>query len=127
MTTYTILCLSDGPMEAIASRLRSQCELLTTSSASQAMAYLFVNRRIDAVILDQRSQAHASVGIARLLHSMRADVPVVLLSPEVLQPLPRGVTACLSGEDTLDRVVPTLNALLATTADRLACLAGLAR
>lgn len=126
MATYTILCLSNDPA-AIASRLHDQCELLTTSSASQAMAYLFINRRIDAVIVDQRSQPRANPGIVRLLRSIRAEVPVVLLSPDLLQPLPRGVAACLSGDATLDRLVPTLNLLLTTLADRLALLAGLAR
>ncbi len=122
MSTYTILCLSNDPCASdIARGLRSNVyQLLVTGSTAQAMAYLFVNRRIDAVILDHGSEPHAGVGVARLLRSVRPDIPILLLCQEMLEPLPNCVDACLSGEDIPAALDPTLNLLLTMPAGDLA-------
>lgn len=122
MPSYTILCVGeDFAGSSIALSLRNNSHhLLMADSPSRAMAYVFVNRHIDAVVIEQRQQPFAGLNTAHLLRTVRADVPILLLSSETLDPLPFCVDACLSGDNLLDRLLLTLDLLLARPAGGLA-------
>lgn len=127
MPSYTILCVSDDPAGgSIALGLRNKVhQVIIAESPTHAMAYLFVNRRIDAVIIDQQTQPCAGLNTAHLLRRVRADVPILLLSSETVDPRPFCVDACLS-RDNLDALLLTLNLLLTRPADGLAPVTSLA-
>ncbi len=121
MSKYTVLYLSDNSSGSIARGLRNDgCQLLVAETAAQAVAYLFINRRIDAVVIDWPSQPLASLDVAQALRSVRPEVPILLVSLEAVQPLPRSVDACLSGEHRLETLLLTLDLLLGPATNNLA-------
>jgi len=84
-------------------------ELTTTTNQSQALAMLFVMKSVDAVIVDQRGEEHASFDLPRHLRGLRRDVPIVLLSHEPLPQLPDCVDACVSDQEPLEKLVQVLD------------------
>jgi CheY-like chemotaxis protein len=86
-------------------------ELTTTTDQSQALAMLFVMKSVDAVIVDQREDEHASFDLPRHLRALRRNVPIVLLSHEPLPQIPDYVDACISDQEPLDRLVHVLDEL----------------
>ncbi len=118
MNTPTILCVADdvATNDSLLPTLRhAGYELLVTGSATQATALLFIHRRIEAVVLDQRTKERTSLGLARILRSLRADVPILLLAREMLDPLPRCLDACICVGQELDSLLPILNTFVRGT------------
>lgn len=115
MAHYTILYvapdLSDGSPVALSLRAAG-CRMVTTDSPAQALALLFVNRRIDAVVLDERAGQPNSIGLAKLLRSLRADIPILLVAQGKIDPLPRGVDACVCTGEEGAALLPVLGTLL---------------
>lgn len=121
MANSIILWISDDAFTSgsIAPSLeRAGYELHTTSNGLQATLLALLGRRIEAIVLDQRAKERASLGLAWLLRSVRADVPIVLLSSAMLEPLPRCVDACVCLGRELESLLTVLNALVATGWDR---------
>jgi len=87
-------------------------ELVSTASPSQAVAVLFLNRCVCAVVLDQRLKQTA--GLAGTLHSIRADVPILLLSQDKVSPLPQSVDGCVCVGEGLEGLLPSLQTVLST-------------
>ncbi len=111
----TLLYVTDEPSasETLERKLRlADYDSVVTSSSVQAVAFLFVNRRINAVVLDQQTRERPSLALARTLHSVRADVPILLLSPGLLEPLPACLDACVQADRDFASLVPILNTLL---------------
>jgi len=82
-----ILYLSDQPTEddpAIAALEAAGYEVVSASSTKQAIALLFVMYSVAAVVLHQKQ---SSLEVARSMHSIHADAPIVLLSDEQTTPL----------------------------------------
>ncbi len=112
MDTPTILCVVDDGAsdESLLPTLRNAgYEVLVTGSAPQATALLFIHRRIEAVVLDQRAKQRTGLRLARVMRSLRADVPILLLSREMLDPLPRCLDACVCVGQELNSLLPILN------------------
>lgn len=119
MTGSTILWISDdlSGISRVVHLQNAGFELLTTTNASEAIALGFVNRRIAAIVLDQRGKKHGSFALARILKSIRCDVPILLLSPEAIEPLPRFVDASICAGEELEPLLPVLNALIRASWD----------
>ncbi len=113
MSNHLVLCLTDDPAgNAIAATLESASyEVVSTNSAARAMALLFVNRGIDAVVLDQ-SKNGAWLETARLMRSIRADIAFVTVSRGRLESVPRWIDACVSAGQEEEALVPVLDTLL---------------
>ncbi len=111
MDTATILCVADDvSTDSLLPTLRNAgYELLVAGNAAQATALLFIHRRIEAVVLDQRTKERTGLGLARVMRSLRADVPILLLSRETLNPLPRCLDACICVGQELSSLLPILN------------------
>ncbi len=110
-----ILCVIDGGSAnntLPATLHQAGYEVLTTSSAAQATALLFLHRKLEAVVIDQRENCQLAHGLARLMRSLRADVPMLLLARETVEPLPRWFDACLCVGQELSSVLPVLNTLV---------------
>ncbi len=115
MDTTTILCVTDDTTAngSVLEALRDAgYEVLVASSAAQAAALLFIHRRIEAVVLDQRLKDRASIRLVRLLRSLRSDVPILLLSRDVLDPLPRCIDACVCVGQELGSLLPILHTMV---------------
>src|SRR5579863_6986506 len=87
-------------------------DLISAHKATDAIAKLFANRRVQAVVLDQRRTDNISLGLARFVKSFRAAVPVILLSTQLLDPLPRCIDAGVCVQDELGGLVPTIQMFL---------------
>ncbi len=110
-----ILCVTDddSPTNALVATLREAgYELLTTGSMARATALLFLHRKLEAVVLDQRGNAAISLRLPRLLRSLRADIPILLLAREVVEPLPNYLDACLCVGQELTSLLPILDTLV---------------
>jgi DNA-binding response OmpR family regulator len=115
MIIHTILCVADDTSSAqsLASKLQlagyaAHC----AAGPSQATALLFVNRSVEAVVLDQRSKSSASFALARLLRSLRRDIPILLLSAEVVDPLPSCIDGAVCTNAGIEGLLPMLDLVL---------------
>lgn len=86
--------------------------LISADKSTEAVAKLFANRRVEAIVLDQRATEKISLGFAKFIKSFRAAVPVILLSTQLLDPLPRCIDAGVCIHDELGSLVPTIELLL---------------
>ena len=112
---HTILYISENqaPDHSIIGKLKnSGFDLISASRATEAVAKLFANRRVEAIVLDQRAMATINLGLAKFIKSFRAAVPVILLSTQLLDPLPRCIDAGVCRQDELGALVPTIELLL---------------
>ncbi len=115
MSRLTLLYVTDDPSAQASlerSLSRAAFDSVLTSSSVQALALLFVNRKISAVVLDQQLKARPSLALARAMRSLRPDVPIVLLSPETMKELPNCLDACVCTDRDADTLVPVLNKLV---------------
>ena len=97
----------------IISKLRNaNFNLISASKAPEAIAKLFTNRRVEAIVLDQRATDKVNLGLAKFVKSFRAAVPVILLSTQLIEPLPRCIDAGVCLQDELGGLVPTIEMFL---------------
>ena len=54
------------------------CEVLSTDSLTQGVAFLYILRQVSAVVLDSQVRKHANFDVAESLRRIRPRVPVVL-------------------------------------------------
>ncbi len=110
---HTILYVSDAVPEASPRSLVSSnasYELLHTSS-SQAAAFLFVNRRIEAVVLDGRGPGHTC--LPRILKVIRRNIPILTVTHGEGTSAPQSAAASVHAEAELADLIPALDAVLA--------------
>ncbi len=111
MTKRTLLYVSDEGLDGgSAQRLAQAGYEVCTARPRQAVAILFVNRRIDLVIIEDLNDNRAACELAELLRSIRPDVPIALLSRLVLGQDQNAIEACVSpADDTLAGVLAELH------------------
>ena len=106
---YVTNVVENGPPQGLTSS-HSSYELVLATCA-QAPAYLLVNRRIEAVLLDRRGETPCNAGLSHTLRSLRKDVPIVAVSDD-----PRdgcdGADACVCLREGLSEVLPLLDVML---------------
>src|SRR4051812_38920504 len=110
----TILFVADdvSAKNSIIKKLKtSGFHLVSASRATGAIAKLFATRKIQAIVLDQR-EMKINLGLAKFIKSFRAAMPVILLSTQLLDPLPRCIDAGVCLQDELGGLVPTIELLL---------------
>ena len=111
----TILFVADdlSATNSIIGKLKtSGFHLVSASRTSAAIAKLFSNRSVEAIVLDQRATSKINLGLARFIKSFRAAMPVILLSTQLLDPLPRCIDAGVCLQDELGALVPTIELVL---------------
>ena len=87
-------------------------KLISANKATEAVAKLFAHRKVEAIVLDQRATEKISLGLAKFIKSFHAAVPVILLSRQLVDPLPRCIDAGVCLHDDLGSLVPTIELLL---------------
>ena len=117
MTRDTILYIFDSGRDsnaALAALRASGYEVVSTNSAMQAIALLFILHPIAAVVLDHRAPEVTSFDVARSLKAVRPDVPVVLVCRDQVDRLPPSVDACVSTRQPLAKLTSEVRSLLAS-------------
>lgn len=79
----TILLVSDDRSSSMASRLESAGWAVLSAYVREALAVLFINRSIDAVVLNPGNSAADCLVLARGLRALRPDVPIFLVTTAV--------------------------------------------
>ena len=111
---HTILYVTENlaPDNSIVGKLKnSGFDMISASRSTEAVAKLFANR-IEAIVLDQRATEKINLGLAKFIKSFRAAMPVILLSTQLLDPLPRCIDAGVCLQDELGSLVLTIELLL---------------
>jgi len=114
----TILYVADdvSASNSIIGKLKtSGFRLVSASRSLGAVAKLFSTRQVEAIVIDQRAMSKINLGLARFVKSFRAAVPVILLSTQLLDPLPRCVDAGVCLQDELGALVPTIELVLGSS------------
>ena len=114
----TILYVADdlSGSDSIVGKLKtSGFRLVSATRSIGAIARLVSTRRLEAIVIDQRATPKINLGLARLVKSFRAAVPVILLSTQLLDPLPRCIDAGVCLQDELGALVPTIELVLGSS------------
>ena len=115
MTNETILYLSDvatNSNSVLAALKATGCEVVSTNSATQAIALLYVLHTVAGVVLNRRARERNTSDVARSLQAIRPDVPIVLLCGEQIDRLPSCVDACVDAGQPLERLIAAVRRLL---------------
>ena len=116
MTDETILYLSDQAANSnsvLAALKAAGYEVVSTNSATQAIALLYVLHRVAGVVLNRRARERAKFDVARSLRAIRSDVPIVLLCGDQINCLPSSVDACVDTRQPLEKLAAAPRRLLA--------------
>lgn len=114
----TILYVADdlSGSDSIVGKLKtSGFRLVSATRSIGAIARLVSTRRLEAIVIDQRATPKINLGLARFVKSFRAAVPVILLSTQLLDPLPRCIDAGVCLQDELGALVPTIELVLGSS------------
>ena len=114
MSTHAVLYVSDDLSTVDSSALELEgagLEIVSTTSTSDAIALVFVNRRVEAVVLDKQRDTQTSLGLARVLKSLR-NIPVILVSTKSIYPLPKSIDACVCLNDVVRELPRLVEAIL---------------
>jgi DNA-binding NtrC family response regulator len=79
-------------------------EVVSTNSAKQAVALLFILHSVAAVVLNQRARERAGFDVAQSLRAIRPNVPIVLLCRDQIDRLSSNADACVSAEQVLEKL-----------------------
>lgn len=103
----TILYISDDDAlckNDISVLQKNGYDVVRAKSSREAIALLFLNRRIDAIVLREDNSENGSGSTVRMLHSIRADIPVVCSGAE-LNRLRNGINAWAGSAEELIQVL----------------------
>jgi CheY-like chemotaxis protein len=115
MTNETILYLSDPRANSnsiLAALKATGYEVVSTNSASQAIALLYILHAVAGVVLNRRARERNTSDVARSLQAIRPDVPIVLLCRDQIDRLPSCVDACVDTGQPLERLTSEVQSLL---------------
>ena len=116
MTDETILYVSDQTANnnsVLAALKATGYEVVSTNSATQAIALLYVLHTVAGVVLNHRARERAKFDIARSLRAIRSDVPIALLCGDQINRLPSSVDACVDTGQPLEKLAAAVRRLLA--------------
>jgi DNA-binding NtrC family response regulator len=115
---HSVLCIADEHTDtgAVTASIRlAGCDPLTMNDWNQGIAQYFVNRQIEAVVLDYRGQEGVGICLAKALRSIRADVPILLITTKKIDPAPKGIDLCVCAAEASEELSSVLQGLLRTT------------
>jgi hypothetical protein len=115
MTRETILYIFDetaGSNSVLAALRATGYDIVSTNSAMQAIALLFVMHSVAAVVLDYPTREQASFDEARSLRAVCPNVQIVLLRRDPIDRLPSFADACVSTSQPLENLTCSIRHLL---------------
>jgi DNA-binding NtrC family response regulator len=114
MTGNTILYVSDpaASNKLLVEALKSAgYDVVSTSSASQAVALLFLMYSAAGVVLSHDVTEHASFDVVHSLRMLCPQIPIIILCDGQTEPVPSG-ELCVGARETLEKLVDTVQRLL---------------
>lgn len=115
MTDETILYLSDqtaNTNSVLAALKATGYDVVSTNSATQAIALLYILYTVAGVVLNRRAREQSLSDVARSLRAIRPNVPIVLLCGEEINHLPPYVDACVDVGLSLEKLTAAVLRLL---------------
>jgi CheY-like chemotaxis protein len=115
MTGETILYVSDQTANSnpvLAALKATGYEVVFTNSATQAIALLYLMRRVVGVVLNRRATEQNRIDVERSLRALRPDVPIVVLCTNPSSGLPSYVDACVDVKQPLAKLTAAVRRLL---------------
>jgi DNA-binding response OmpR family regulator len=115
MTLETILYLSDQATSSdslLAALKATGYEVVSTNSAAQAIALLYIMHSAAAVVLHHGAGQGAGLDVARSLRAIHPDVPIVLLCRDRVDRLPSCVDACVTTGQPVEKLASAVRRLL---------------
>jgi CheY-like chemotaxis protein len=115
MTGETILYLVDqatNSKSVLAALQATGYEVVSTNSATQAIALLYILHRVAGVVLNRQARERNTSDVARSLRRIRPDVPIVLLCSDQINRLPSSVDACVDTGQPLEKLTAAVRRLL---------------
>jgi CheY-like chemotaxis protein len=115
MPNETILYLCDNAPNSnsvLAALKATGYEIVSTNSATQAIALLYVLHKVAGVVLSRRAREQNRIDVPRSLRAIRPDVPIVLLCGNQINRLPSSVDDCVDTAQPLEKVIAAVRRLL---------------
>jgi CheY-like chemotaxis protein len=115
MTGETILYISDRTANSnpvLAALQATGYDVVFSNSATQAIALLYLLHRVAGVVLSRLANEQNRIDVARSLHALRPDVPIVMLCTNPSDSLPSYVDACVDAKQPLAKLTAALRRLL---------------
>ena len=113
----TILYISDPATNSdsvIVALEATGYEVVSTDSATQGIALLYIMHSVAAVVLDYRTGEQTSFDVAQSLRAIHPDVLIVLLCDDQTDCLPSYVDACVGTGQPLEELTAAVLHLVAT-------------
>jgi CheY-like chemotaxis protein len=115
MTGETILYISDqvtNSNSVSAAFNAAGYEVVSTNSATEAMALLYVLHTVAGVVLNLQAGEQTRFDVARSLRAIHPDVPIILLCRYQIDRLPSCVDACVRTSQSLEKLTSEVQSLL---------------
>jgi len=115
MSTEPILYLSDATTtsNSMFDALKATGhEVVSTNSAAQLMALLFIMHSVAAVVLNRQARKQNSFDVTRRLRALRPNVPILLMCRDASEDLPPSVDACVSTQQPVENITSEVQHLL---------------
>jgi DNA-binding NtrC family response regulator len=101
MNHNIILHISDranSRNSALAALKEEGYQIVSTNSATEGVALLYIMHSVAAVVLDNPAREHASFDVAESLREIRPNVPVMQLCGEQIDRYPLWADECVATE-----------------------------
>jgi DNA-binding NtrC family response regulator len=115
MTDETILYISDQTANSnpvLAALKATGYEVVSTNSATQAIALIYIIRRVVGVVLNRPAKEQNRIDAEQSLRALRPDVPIVVLCTNPSSGLPSYVDACVDVKQPLAKLTAAVRRLL---------------
>jgi CheY-like chemotaxis protein len=115
MTDETILYVSDQTANSnpvLAALKATGYDVVSTNSATQAIALLYLLRRVVGVVLNRQAREQNRIDVMSSLRALRPDVPIVVLCTNPISGLPSYVDACVDTRQPLAKLTAAVRRLL---------------
>ena len=102
MEHHTILYIFDqtNRSNSVLSAIKETgCEVVSTNSATQGVALLYIMPSVTAVVLDSRAVQHAGFDLTDSLRRIRPNVPVMLQCDDQIDNLPSQTESCMNTDE----------------------------
>jgi CheY-like chemotaxis protein len=120
MNSETILFISSQKIgnNSVLAAVKATGRRVVSATSTEAVALLFIMHCAAVVLLDRAACDDTCFHLAQTLRAIRPDVPIVLLSPNAINPLPSCLDACISTAPPLTNVTSAVLRILAVVGTR---------
>lgn len=78
---------------------KTGCEVVSTESLTEGVAFLYIMHSVAAVVLDRHAREQASFDVMQSMSKIRPDVPVMLLCDDQIVSSASGAEGCVTANE----------------------------